>query len=89
MAARDRLKFRNILGKDNPADLYTKYIDERTKEHHIGNLACKFQGGGAEEAPPLHTLSQSQDEYMCGNNVEECNWIKSILKTIDITRERA
>ena len=30
VAAKGRLKFEKVLGRDNPADLYTKYLDEKT-----------------------------------------------------------
>ena len=33
VAAKERLKFKKVLGKDDPADLYTKYLDERTIDH--------------------------------------------------------
>lgn len=60
VVAKGRLKFHKILGKDNPADLYTKYLDERTNQHHTNNLAYKFRDGRAQEAPKLHFISRSK-----------------------------
>ena len=33
-AAENRLKFGKVLGRDNPADLYTKYLDWNTIRRH-------------------------------------------------------
>lgn len=56
-AANDRLTFKKVLGKDDPADLY-----ENTSGHHIETLAYRFRDGRAEEAPQLHVLRQSRHE---------------------------
>ena len=77
------------LRKRQPSGFVHEVLDEKTKDHHIGDQEYKFPEGRAEEAPQLHTLSQSKDEYLWGNNIEECNWTKPILKTIDTTPERA
>ena len=71
VAARDRLKFKKVLGRDNLADLYTKYLDEKTCGHHLDTLAYRFTKGRAEEAPQLHGLSQSNDLFMYGQ-VKRC-----------------
>lgn len=36
--AKQKLKFGKVLGTNNPADLFTKYQDERTTVHHTTNL---------------------------------------------------
>ena len=38
VAAEQRLKFAKVLGANNPADLFTKYLDEKTNLHHTSNL---------------------------------------------------
>ena len=55
-AAEKRLSFHKVLGKVNPADLYTKYMDEATTSKHTKALAHEFAAGRAEEAPKLHLL---------------------------------
>ena len=82
IAAKERLKFKKVLGKDNPADLYTKYLDEKTNKHHVENLAFKFAGGRAEEAPQLHAVSHSRAEYEEGNNFKHCEWVNIITDTL-------
>ena len=60
VAAKGRMKFHKILGKDDPADLYTNYLDEKTNHYHTNNLAPKFRDGRAQEAPKLHAISHSK-----------------------------
>ena len=85
MAAKGRLKFQKVLGRDNPADLFTKYLDERTSSHHLENLAFKFTEGRATEAPKLHTLSRSRYEYEDGESYNGCEWVNTVLrKTSDM-----
>ena len=76
VAAKEGLKFRKALGKDNPADFYTKHLDEKTSGHHTKTLAFKFKDGSAEEAPQFHGLSGSRDEHGDGGSVSECEWAK-------------
>ena len=53
VAAEHRLKFEKVLGKENPADLFTKHLDVKTVEHHMGNLDYHKAAGRAIEAPKL------------------------------------
>ena len=55
-AAEKRLSFNKVLGKVNPADLFTKYFDEATTIRHTKALTHDFIAGRAEEAPKLHLL---------------------------------
>ena len=80
VAAEQRLKFGKILGADNPADLFTKYLDERTKDHHTTNLGFQAIGGRPEDAPNLHSISISMDEYQNGGNREEWQWLKYLWR---------
>ena len=50
IAAQQRLKFGKVLGKDNPADLFTKYLDMKTMAHHMGNLDYYQTAGRVAEA---------------------------------------
>ena len=88
-AAKERLKFRKVLGKDNPADLFTKYLDEQTTNHHLRNLEYRFEGGRAEEAPQFHMMSQSRDECNVGRNAGVCDWLNMVLSEIEIARGHA
>ena len=80
VAAEQRLKFGKVLGADNPADLFTKYLDEKTKDHHTTNLGFQAIGGRPEDAPNLHNISISMDEYQNGGNCEEWQWLKYLWR---------
>ena len=68
VAAEQRLKFGKVLGVNNPADLFTKYLDEKTARHHTHNLGYKEMEGRPSDAPQLHNISTSMDAYQRGNN---------------------
>ena len=76
VAAEQRLKFGKVLGTDNPADLFIQYLDERTKNHHVTNLGFQATGVRPEDAPNLHNISMSMDEYQNGGNIEDWKWLK-------------
>ena len=38
VSAEKRLKFGKVLGKLNPADLFTTYFDKETIEQHVGKM---------------------------------------------------
>ena len=64
VAAERRLIFAKVLGKENPAELYTKHVDAATADKHVWKLNCKYIEGRSIIAPELHTLSTSWDDYM-------------------------
>ena len=78
VAAQQRLKFQKVLGKENPADLFTKYLDEKTNKLHTNKLEYEFKDGRAIEAPQLHQISQSMDEYLHGGNVEDWEGLRRL-----------
>lgn len=88
VAARERLNFKKVLGRDNPADLYTKYLDEKTSIHHTSALAYRFIEGRADETPHLHKLSQSKDEYEYGASEEMCEWVNDVIQYINQAWDR-
>ena len=49
---------KKVLGRDNPADLMTKYLDQNTIDRHSGFLHVEFPGGRASTAPTLHNVAQ-------------------------------
>ena len=56
-----------MLGKDNPADLFTKYLDVSTIDHHMESLNFEDKAGRADETPKLHNMSCSLNEYLAGH----------------------
>ena len=76
------MKFHKILGKDNPADLYTKYLDEKTNKYHTNNLAYKFRDGRAQEAPKLHAISHSKEEWEYGESFKESEEVECMLSIV-------
>ena len=71
VAVEQRLKFKKVLGTNNPADLFTKHLDEKLSKHHVTNLGYQRADGRAEEAPQLQTISVSIDEHLSGNNHQD------------------
>ena len=82
VVAKGGLKLEKVLGRDNPADLYTKYLDEKTDLHHTSALAYRFTSGRADEAPQLHQLRQSMDDYDYGASVDACEWVIEVIQNI-------
>ena len=68
VAAEKRLKYQKVLGTNNPADLFTKHLDENISQHHSVSIGYQAAGGRAEGAPPLQNISVSWDEYVNGSN---------------------
>lgn len=69
VAAEQRLKYKNVLGTINPADLFTKHLDEKFSSLHISNLGFKTIGGRAEDAPQLRVISRSIDGHQNGGTM--------------------
>ena len=84
-AATQRLKYEKVLGKDNRADPYTKYLDIDTDDHHTKTFRSHYKGGRADEAPKLHTLSKSLDECLIGETCDDCDWIGTLRKASENT----
>lgn len=76
VAAEQRLKYRKVLGTNNPADLFTKHLDEKSSSLHVSNLGLKALGGRAADAPQLHVISISMDEHQNGGNHGEWEWLQ-------------
>ena len=45
IAAQRRLAYAKVLGRDNPADLYIKYLDAATAERHVNRFNCAHKEG--------------------------------------------
>ena len=78
VSAEKRLRFGKVLGKQNPADLFTKYLDHNTIEQHVEKLNYVFSKGRAIEAPKLHNISISIDEYGLMGQWENWEWLNVI-----------
>ena len=70
-AAEQRLRFQKVLGK-NPADLFTKYLDQQTSEGHTDTMRYKFITGRAKEAPKLHGFWKTVGEHLM--NCQKGEW---------------
>ena len=81
-AADQRMRYGKVLGKENPADLYTKYLDVATTNTHVRKLEYGYVDGRSTEAPQLHTLSQSIDEYKNGGGHEPYDWVQILLDSL-------
>ena len=66
VAAERRLEYGKVLGRDNPADLFTKYVDQRTMDRHVETLKGRYVDGRPSCAPELHYLGLSWDQYNRG-----------------------
>ena len=55
-AAAAALKFDKVLGQDNRADLFTKYLDWKTIRMHSEMISVIFEDGRAATAPELRAL---------------------------------
>lgn len=73
------MKYLKILGRENPADLYTKFLDNATSDGHIKRLEYNVPKDKSTEAPRLHMVRQSIDECNYGNKHEYCEWIQTLL----------
>ena len=54
VSAQRALSYKKILGLDNPADLFTKYLDGTSIVKHCMKMKCEHIGGRAESAPSVN-----------------------------------
>ena len=72
------MEFEKALGKDNPADLYTKNLDCKTMDKHVTALNGEYVEGRAAMAPELHTLSRAWSPHLHNRYWELTNWVQII-----------
>ena len=70
------------LGKEHPADFYTKSLDAATSNFHTTKLGYSFRKGRSAEAPQLHMMAQPSDDYNSGRTQEFCEWIQILLSKV-------
>ena len=75
VAAEQMLKFGKVRSANNPADLFTKHLDERTSLHHTTKLGFQAIGGRPLDAPNLHNINLSIDAHVNGNDCIEWPWL--------------
>ena len=74
VAAERRLEFGKALGRDNPADLFTKYLDQKTMDRHVRTLQGYFLNGRAPSAPELHHVCLSCEQYIRSTKDAREDW---------------
>ena len=82
VAAGQRLKYGTVLGKVNPVDLCTKYLNWNTIEHYLRKLKFEFIEGRAAEAPKLEHVSMSVEEYNMMGLWRPWRWLDVITKAM-------
>ena len=82
VSAEQRLEYGKVLGKVNPTDLYTQYLDWVTLGRHLSKLRYEFEDGRAGEAPKLHNLSMSMDECNFMVLWEPWEWMDVIVDVV-------
>ena len=83
VSAQKRLSFGKVLGKENPADLFTKHLDCNTMGQHLKRLKCELTEGRANEAPKLHNISISIDECNTMGSWRQWAWLDIIIGAIE------
>ena len=76
-AAERHLAFAKVLGQNNPAELYTKYLDQHTSDIHVRALNYHFTDGRSDEAFKLHTISSSRREHASKGNLSRLEMVTS------------
>ena len=77
IAAEKGIRYENVFGKLNPADLFTTQFDANTMDGHVRRLAFDVAVGRAMEAPKLHMI-------MFGKEVEweVCRHVKMVTEAL-------
>ena len=88
IAAEQRLRYAKVPGKENPADLYTKFLDATTNNAHVQRLEYVFVEGRSAEAPKLHAVSQSIDSYRYGTTEGMCEWAQTLIQHVEERKYR-
>ena len=86
IAAEQRLKFGKVWGKENPADHFTKHLDEPGSLKHTATLKFDFTTGRAIDAANLLILSQSWHEVISGGKFQEWRWLQFITNGRKVAR---
>ena len=69
----ERVLLVKILGTENPADIFTKYLDHATMAKALKTMNCEFRDGRAKAAPDTMGLNKKDDLPDCGPEVVEAD----------------
>ena len=58
----ERILLVKILGTENPADIFTKYVDQSTMSMALSKMNCEFREGRAKTAPDTMGLKKKESE---------------------------
>ena len=57
----ERVLLEKILGTENPADIFTKYLDHATMAKALKTMNCEFRDGRAKAAPDTMGLKRKDN----------------------------
>ena len=63
----ERVLLEKILGTENPADIFTKYVDQASMSKHLAKMNCEFRDGRAKAAPDTMGLKKDIELPSCGS----------------------
>ena len=66
----ERVLLEKILGTENPADMFTKYLDQHTMTKALSKMNCEFREGRAKAAPDTMGLKKDVEMPSCGSRLE-------------------
>ena len=69
----ERNLLEKILGTENTADIFTKYLDHATMAEALTTMNCEFRDGRAKAAPDTMGLNKKNDLPDCGHEVVEAD----------------
>ena len=69
----ERVLLEKILGTENPADIFTKYLDHATMAKALKTMNCEFRDGRAKAAPDTMGLNKKDETPNCGSGTAEAD----------------
>ena len=72
----ERVLLEKILGTENPADIFTKYLDQATMSKALTKMNCEFREGRAKAAPDTMGLKKEPEIPSCGSRLESAEAVK-------------
>ena len=69
----ERVLLEKVLGTENPADIFTKYLDHVTMAKALKAMNCEFREGSAKAAPNTMGLKKDHNLPSCRTEVGEAD----------------
>ena len=69
----ERVLLEKVLGTDNPADIFTKYVDQASMTKHLTTMNCEYRDGRAKAAPDTMGLKKESETANCGSEPAEAD----------------